>query len=562
MKIAFLTSYNSDLIKKDFDELFRQRSSLVESWWGGYSLHEQSVFDSQSAFYRFEPSVVLIHYEIESLLGDLITDPLTFDEINREKILDSTKNKIKSIIKTVNKKLPGAKIVFENFIIRSPLSLGILDSNIKLGVNEIVSSLNLFLYELKNEFHNGLIIHDYSGLISCYGKNNVFDFRLHRLAKYPFEKSFNKILFEHLYSIINVLVKPRKKCIVVDLDNTLWGGIIDQDGIENIQLGHLGIGEAFTQFQNTIMSYYHRGFLLAICSKNNYEEVIEVIEKHPDMILRKKYFSSIKINWLDKTVNLKSIANDLNIGSDALVFLDDNPAECELVRQQLPEVEVINLTGDPDNYIYQLLSIDSLNTIVLTEEDRSRNQMFAADEKRKEFEISFSNLDDYYKSLQMTAFISVNNFSHLSRVAQLTQKTNQFNLTTRRYSIEEIKKYADNSSYKIYTLRLVDKFGDNGIVLVAIVMKDNYEWIIDTFLMSCRVIGRQAETALLNTILKDAQNEDARIVKGIFIETKKNAPASDLFERHNFKKTNETEWVINLPTQYQTHHIKINHEDK
>ena len=204
-----------------------------------------------------------------------------------------------------------------------------------------------------------------------------------------------------------------------------------------------------------------------------------------------------------------------------------------------------------------MLSVASLQTISLTEEDFSRNIMHNADEKRKEAELSFSNLDDYYKSLEMKAYISVNNPAQVSRVAQLTQKTNQFNLTTRRYSNEEIKSFMSSSENKVYTLRLVDKFGDNGIVLVAIVKIGDIEWVIDTLLMSCRVIGRQAETALLNFILTQAEKSGVTSVVGQFIATKKNEPSANFYKEHSFTRLNETDWKITLPTKVKNHHVNV-----
>lgn len=557
MKTAFLTSYNSDFIKKEFQAYFFGKQLSSEFWWNSYSTHEQNVFDVNSALYSFQPDIVIVHLEIETFLGDFASDILSLSASERAERVDGTKHKVNSLIKTLLNNLPKAKLIVENFTYRNTGYLGILDSNIPAGLNETLLKVNLLLHELKNELGERFILNDFASLVASFGKANAYDFRMYRLGKYPFDRTFSVKLFEHFYSALLPFFNPRKKCIVVDLDNTLWGGIVGQDGIDNLQLGSSGIGESFVQFQKLLLNFYRSGIFLAACSKNNYDDAIEVIEKHPDMILRKEFFSSLRINWFDKAANITSIAKELNIGTDSIVFVDDNPAECELVKQQMPEVEVINLVGEPDNYIQQLLSVASLQTISLTEEDFSRNIMHNADEKRKEAELSFSNLDDYYKSLEMKAYISVNNPAQVSRVAQLTQKTNQFNLTTRRYSNEEIKSFMSSSENKVYTLRLVDKFGDNGIVLVAIVKIGDIEWVIDTLLMSCRVIGRQAETALLNFILTQAEKSGVTSVVGQFIATKKNAPSANFFKEHSFTRLNETDWKIALPTKVKSHHVKV-----
>jgi len=560
MKIAFLTSYNSDLFKKKFEQFLSQTYSNCEIFWNSYGLHEQSVFNNTGPLYKFEPDIIIVHFEIEWLFGDFFYDPLSLSDLDRNNKIEETKSKLNLLINVLVDKFPKTKIVFENFIQRSLLKLGTLDANINFGINEIISVLNNHLFQLKKQFGERLIIHNYADLVLTHGRINFFDKRLYRLAKNSFAASFYTTLFEHYSEIINILSSPRKKCIVVDLDNTLWGGVIGQDGFDKIELGGFGSGEAYVQFQKALLNFYRKGIFVAVCSKNNYDDALEVIEKHPDMILQKQFFSSLKINWIDKATNIKSIAKDLNIGTDSIVFLDDNPAECELVKQQMPEVEVVNLTGDPDNYIKQLLSLNSLKTVIITEEDLSRNIMHSDDEKRKDFSQSFTNLNDYYKSLDMQGYVFVNDQSQTSRIAQLTQKTNQFNLTTKRYSVEDIRKFMSDNLHRVYSLKLTDKFGDNGIVLIAIVNIKKEEWFIDTFLMSCRVIGRQAETALLNEIISDALKENISILKGEFIRSKKNAPAEEFYKNHDFKLINDNIWELRLPQNLFNHYITINRD--
>ncbi|MEW6195428.1 MAG: HAD-IIIC family phosphatase [Bacteroidota bacterium] len=560
MNIAFLTSYNADLIKKDFDKFLLSREKNVNCWWNNYGTQELVVLDKKSLFYSFKPDIIIIHLEIEWLLGDFISDILSLNIQERINKTEETKSRLTSLITIITENLDNAKIVIENYTLRNKAYLGALDINIEFGLFEIVQLLNAHLLSLKKMYPDKIILNDYAGLIKNFGGENSFDYRIFHLAKNPFAKSFYLELFKHYYSIITILTKPRKKCLVVDLDNTLWGGIIGQDGMENIELGGSGMGEAYVRFQKCLFNYYRKGIFLAICSKNNYADAIEVINKHPDMVLRKEYFSSLRINWNDKVTNIRSIAEELNIGMDSLVFVDDNPAECELVRQHLPEVEVINLIDGPINYVNQINSVDSLNTIFLTDEDLNRNKIHIADVQRKKLEENYTNLDDYLSSLEMLAYISINDPSHIQRVSQLTQKTNQFNLTTRRYTIEEIKKFLSDNNHKIYTLRLIDKFGDNGIVLVAIIELRKEMWIIDTFLMSCRVIGRQAETALLNSILEDASKSNVTIVLGEFIKTKKNEPAEDFYSKHGFTNQSTNEWSIKFPFTINKHFIKINRE--
>lgn len=383
MKIAFLTSFNSDLFKKDFERYLQKSNLNCRILWNGYSQQEQFIFDENSRLYEFQPLIIFMHFEIESLVGDLIYDLLSIDIKERESKIEGVKQRLHAAVTKLIEKIPDSLIVIENFIPRNSPFLGVLDLNSIMGLNEITCSLNQYLLILKEEFKNKLILNSYSELISMYGTDNCFDLRLYHLAKFPFAKKFYLELFAHYSTIIEAFTKPRKKCIVCDLDNTLWGGIVGQDGIDNIQLGGSGFGEAFVQFQKLLLNFYRKGIFLAVCSKNNYEDAIEVINNHPDMILRKEYFASIRINWDSKPLNLQSIAKELNIGTDSLVFIDDNPAECELVKLKLPEVEVINLTGEPDNYIEQVIRTNSLQSLFITGEDLSRNIMHSADNKRK-----------------------------------------------------------------------------------------------------------------------------------------------------------------------------------
>jgi len=561
MKVAFLTSFNIDLLKRNCQKYVIDNNINVELWWHNYAQYEQSIYDESSSLYNFKPDIVIIHLEVESLLGDYFYDLLSLSGSEREKLVADIKSKLRSIINKILENFSSCKIILENFISRERSNLGLLDQNISFGISQITLELNQFLIELKSANYERIFINSYDALVSGIGKENWFDMRMQHLAKQPINYNKFDLLVNHYFLIIESFLYPRKKCIITDLDNTLWGGIIGQDGIDNIKLGGSGIGESFVQFQKLLLNFYRQGIFLAICSKNNYDDVLEVLEKHPDMVLRKEYFSSIKINWTDKAQNIFEISDELNIGLDSLIFLDDNPAECELIKQQIAEITTVLLTGDPDNYIKQVKEIKGLQTTLLTKEDIQRNKMFAADMKRKELKTHVTNMKDFYKSLQMVALLEIDKQSNVSRIAQLTQKTNQFNLTTRRYSIEDIRRFISGKDYKVYSLRLEDKFGDNGIVLVAIVKKDKKYWSIDTLLMSCRVIGRQAETALLSEIISDAEKENIEEVIGEYIPTKKNKPAENFYLNHGFSKKDETIWVLKLPSIEYEHQINIKREE-
>jgi FkbH-like protein len=335
-----------------------------------------------------------------------------------------------------------------------------------------------------------------------------------------------------------------RKCLVVDLDNTLWGGIVGEDGAHGIKLGEASPGSEYQEFQRYLLSLTERGFLLAINSKNNPEDALEVIRTHDGMILREDAFSAMQINWLPKPENMLSIAEALNIGVDSLVFIDDNPHERELMRQALPQVLTPELPADPSLYRSVIEALPQLQKLLVTEEDRTRTQQYRAKRRREETRIGAASLEDYLCSLGITVQIYPPDEGSLSRIHQLFERTNQFNLTTRRYSVGELTAAASNPRDRLYALRARDRFGDHGIVGTALVRASEDSWTVDSFLLSCRVIGHGVETALLAKITDEAQAAGAAELVGEFIETAKNAPARDFYSRHGFQEIGNDQGVI------------------
>jgi FkbH-like protein len=338
--------------------------------------------------------------------------------------------------------------------------------------------------------------------------------------------------------------------LVTDLDNTLWGGVVGEDGIDGIQLGIEYPGAAFQAVQRVMLDLYRRGILLAVCSKNNLSDAMEALEKHPGMLLKPEHFAAMRINWKDKAENLREIAAELNIGIDSLAFLDDNPVERERIRTVFPEVTVIELPEDPMSFSRVLRETPVFERLTLSEEDRERGRYYAQQRQRVELERRVSSLEDFYRSLQQEIEIATVTPGTLTRIAQLTQKTNQFNLTTRRYSEQQLTEMAQSSAWKIYSIRVKDRFGDNGTVGVAITHDVEEVCEIDTFLMSCRVISRTVETALISFLIEQARTRGMIQIRGWFLPTKKNHMAADFYPLHGFQKVSEdnekTFWSLAL----------------
>ncbi|MFA6601243.1 MAG: HAD-IIIC family phosphatase [Candidatus Paceibacterota bacterium] len=318
-----------------------------------------------------------------------------------------------------------------------------------------------------------------------------------------------------------------KKCLVLDLDNTLWGGIVGEDGFENIVLSVVWPGNAYLAFQQAILDLYGRGVILAINSRNNPEEAWNVIRNHPNMILKEKHFAASRINWNDKAQNIRELAAELNIGLDSMVFLDDDHINRGLVRELVPEVLTPDLPADPGDYARFLNTLDCFGKEAITNEDKMRGNLYVTERLRKEEEKRHGSREEFLRSLSLALEVYEDNTDSLERLSQLTGKTNQFNTLKRPLSVEEIRICAEDPSCAVFHASLLDKFGNYGIIAFALISKKEKEWYIQSLLMSCRVFGRGVEDAFLTTIMKRAREEGADRLTIALEETPKNAPAQE-----------------------------------
>jgi FkbH-like protein len=329
------------------------------------------------------------------------------------------------------------------------------------------------------------------------------------------------------------------KCLVLDLDNTVWGGAVGDDGLAGLVLGQgSATGEAFVAFQEYARELSRRGVILAVCSKNDEANAIEPFDQHPEMVLRRSDIASFVANWNDKPSNLRAIAEELNIGIDSLVFVDDNPFERNLVREELPMVAVPEVSEDPSTYARTLADAGYFEGVSITDEDRARSQQYQSNREREQLKTSATDLDSYLRGLEMQLIWRRFDTIGLQRTVQLINKTNQFNLTTRRYSEEDVTALIDDSRAFGLQLRLVDRFGDNGIIGIVIgKMTDGADLLIDTWLMSCRVLGRQVEPTTLNLVADAAKQLGARRLIGEYLPTKKNGMVRDHYLKLGFATT-------------------------
>jgi len=519
---------------------------------GGYNQYNQEILDDNSQLYNFKPDLVVLFIDTRSLLGDVFFDYYKLSEKEKNNLFESNIKQIKSLLDKISQTL-NSKIVLHNFEVPVNSPLGIIDNKQRLGFIDFVKNINS---EINRYFrgNNQIYIFDYELFCSKWGKENLIDYKMYYLGDIKINFRYFPKLCEEYISYIKPILSLTKKCIVLDLDNTLWGGIIGEDGLESIKLGPTPEGRPFLEFQRYLLSLFNRGIIMAINSKNNPEDALSVLRDHPYMILKEKYFASIKINWDDKISNMYAIAQEINIGLDSLVFFDDDKLNREMIRTALPEVEVVDLPEDPSLYLKTLMELNSFNSLHFSEEDKKKGQMYADQRKRQELSKTTTDITEYLKALDMVVTIEKANSFTIPRISQLTQKTNQFNMTTKRYLEEDIKDYSENKDYLVLAIKVKDKFGDNGIIGVAIVEKKKKYCMIDSFLLSCRVIGRRIEETMLAYILGEAKKEGVRILIGEFIPTKKNIPAKEFYKKNGFRLIEEKEdiekWEFQIDKGY------------
>jgi FkbH-like protein len=368
------------------------------------------------------------------------------------------------------------------------------------------------------------------------GAKRFYDPRYWHIAKAPYAREALQEIANEAFKYIRPLRGKNKKCLILDCDNILWGGIIGEDGLAGITLGKTHPGSAYYEFQQEIVNLYHRGIILALCSKNNEADVWEVFDQHPDMVLRREHIATAQINWYNKAQNLRQVAEDLNIGLDSIVFMDDSAFEVNLIRQMLPEVEAIHLPEDRVvEYRDILASGGWFDTLTLSEEDRQRGAMYQAEAVRKRLLAESTDLESYYRSLDMVLEIRLANEFSIPRIAQLTQKTNQFNLMTRRYSDADITRLSGSETADVISLRLQDRFGDAGIVGVCILKYEDKTALIDNFLFSCRALGRGVEDAFLVQSLKRAKLRGSQVAIGEYRATAKNDQVKEFYPTQGFR---------------------------
>jgi FkbH-like protein len=515
---------------------------------GDFNTYVQDMIDPQSSLYRFTPNAVVLAVGADQAAPELGSG---FSALSAEAAQQAAERAVRSYEQAIAsfRRHSQAALIVHSLECPSTPSLGVLDAQTDEGQSGLIRQINRELRRIAST-HRGVYVLDYEALITRHGSQNWRDERKWLMARLPIAAPYLLSMAREWTRFLVPLSGRIAKVLVVDLDNTLWGGVIGEDGMTGIKLGPEYPGAAYQALQQALLDLSRKGILLAVCSKNNLDDALEAINTHPGMLLRENNFAALRINWTDKSQNLREIAQELNVGIDALAFLDDNPFEREQVRAALPEVCVIDLPKNPMDYAAAVRNCAALERLALSSEDRQRTEMYVEQKQRASAEQSFQSKEDFFRFLEQEAELEPVSDLTLARVAQLTQKTNQFNLTTRRYSESQLAEMAGKPDWQIFSIKVRDRFGDHGLVGVAIAHDEGEQCEVDTFLLSCRVIGRTVETALLAHLAESAARRGRKRLIGWFLPTKKNAPARDFYQQHGFERRESTTtgslWSLDL----------------
>lgn len=533
-KLAVLSSFSADFLKP---YLVVESDPLVplRPWFAPFGQLEQMVLDPGSEFWASEPQVVWVATRLEDVEPRLAHEYGTLDPESLRRRTVGLAERLVGLARAIRER-SRASILVSNFILPYGLSASSFDANDPDGLVFHVSDANRTLARELRSLTDANVF-DYAGVVADSGVQAWRDTKLFHMARVPCGTTQQPVLARQLARTVAGVLRPSAKCIVCDLDNTLWGGVLGDDGMQGLKLGDDYPGSAFQELQNALLGFRKRGVLLAVASKNDEATVLEMLDQHPDQILRREHFAHIAANWEPKPQNLERIAKALNIGLESLVFLDDNPVEREQVKAALPMVHVVEMPTDPLLYAAALRGVALLDQPRILSEDRDRAAMYKQDEERQKQMEGASTTGDFLTGLDMKAEVGVVDEKTFARVHQLIHKTNQFNLTTRRHEAATLQSMVDSDKHVVAWLRLEDRYGDMGLVCVGIASEvSSGTWEVDTFLMSCRVMGRRVEEAFIAFLSEQAAKKGAARLVGLYKATAKNHIVRDLFPKFGFSE--------------------------
>lgn len=518
-----------------------ERGYNIDLFEAEYNQVERQVLDPTSELYEHNAKYTIVFQSTHKLLEKYAM--MTTEEQLR--LADERLDFIRTICTQVS-----GHIIYYNYPEIDDTVFGSYSNKVQNSFTYQVRKLNYELMNLSQQYQN-LFICDIASLQNKFGRNMMFDSTIYVSTEMLLSIDSLPYVASRTMDIISSIEGKFKKCLILDLDNTVWGGVVGDDGWENIQVGHgLGIGKAFSEFQQWVKKLKNRGIIIAVCSKNDEEKAKEPFEKNPEMVLKLDDISVFIANWDNKADNIRTIQSILNIGFDSMVFLDDNPFERNMVRENVPGVTVPELPEDPGDYLEFLYTQNLFETASFSNADKDRTKQYQIEAKRATAAKAFTNEADFLKSLNMVSEVKGFNKFNTPRVAQLSQRSNQFNLRTVRYTEDQITAIEKNEKYATFSFTLEDKFGDNGLIAVIIMEKiDNETLFIDTWFMSCRVLKRGMENFTLNTLVDYARTNGFKKIIGEYLPTLKNGMVKEHYPNLGFEAIKDSEtsqWILDV----------------
>lgn len=541
MKIAVLGNSSTQFLSLAIKGYAELEGVPVRVFDADYNQIDAQLIDTSSEVYGFAPDCILLYLSTEKLYEEF----LDLSIVERADFASRMMSKIEGWWNMIDAN-GHCRIIQPDLTEIEDNALGQYSLKVENSFTYQIRKLN-FLLEERMAQRSDVYPVDLLSLQIRLGKHVYFDGSLYYNAKMDISLDALPYVAKAVVDVVKAMNGRIKKCVICDLDNTLWGGIIGDDGMGGIEIGELGRGHAFTDLQRYLKQLKECGIILAVCSKNNEDTAKEPFEKHEEMVLRLSDISVFVANWDDKASNIKLIQETLNIGMDSIVFLDDNPFERNLIRQMIPDIEVPELPEDPALYLEYLQEQNYFETVSFTGASSDRTAQYQAEFERKQAEKTFESIDDYLKSLEMKGCAKPFEEVRFARIAQLTQRSNQFNLRTVRYTEDEIARIASDDKYLTLYYTLEDKYGDHGLVSVVIMEKtSDKELFINTWLMSCRVLKRGMEEFIVNKIFETAKANGFEKIKAEYIPTAKNKMVRDIYETFGFTVTGEGQYEMNV----------------
>jgi FkbH-like protein len=538
LRVAVLSTVSAQLLQPFLVVEGARRGWCLELSFAPFGQLEQPVLDPTGPLYTDRPEAIVVLARLEEL-APAFYEQFGLGNAETAALLDGVGRRLRALLQGLRERTT-ALLFLANFSLPVHPVAGVGEAMLESSSTAAVLQANVALAAGCRAVP-GAFVFDYARVVAEHGLRQWHDARLFALARQPWSVPAQIATASALARTLRAAFVPPAKCLVLDADQTLWGGVVGEEGLGGIALGNDYPGNVFQGFQKYLRTLKERGVLLALVSKNEEAEVCAVLEQHADSILRPHDFAVCRINWEKKSDNLRAVAAALNLGLDALVFFDDSPFEREEVRRALPEVKVLEVPSDPLEYIATIEESGVFDQLTFSSEDHQRDELYRQQSARAEAGQAAASSEEFLAGLEMVATIGSVGPDTLPRVAQLLAKTNQFNLTARRHSAAEIASMITDGAVAFW-LRLADRFGDYGLVGVAIARPDGSEWTVDTFLLSCRVIGRGAETALLAYLAAAMQARGGDEIFGEYSPTSRNGQVAEFYPRHGFTPCGENRW--------------------